>query len=99
MNEISHELIQIGIGIHFKDVFCCDCFFDETYFLLRQKSSYEIFEERFNFENCYFEYGFSTIIIVCYDILSLYKKNYELSGTSCIQTILTKDFVHFVLSI
>ena len=40
MIEISHELTHIGI--HFKDVFCCDCFFDETYFLLRQKSSYEI---------------------------------------------------------
>ena len=89
MIEISHELTHIGI--HFKDVFCCDCFFDETYFLLRQKSSYEIFEERFNLENCYFEYGFSTIIIVCYDILRLFKKKYKLTGTNCIQTRLTHD--------
>ena len=97
MIEISHELTHIGI--HFKDVFCCDCFFDETHFLLRQKSSYEIFEERSNLENCYFEYGFSTIIIVCHDILRLKKIQINRNELYPDKINMIANFVHFVLLI
>ena len=35
MIEISHELIHFGDP--FNELFCCGCFSDEVYFLLRQK--------------------------------------------------------------
>ena len=45
MIEIHHEMIRYGD--HFNEILCCDCFYDEVYFLLRQKVNDEIFEERF----------------------------------------------------
>ena len=82
----------MNFGDPFNELFCCDCFYDEVYFLLRQKKDYEIFEERFSkVRNCYFDYGFATIIIVCHDILKYLKKKYKLSKTGCTESILTKD--------
>ena len=45
MIEILHEMRQHGDC--FEEVLCCDCFYDEVYFLLRQKVDDRIFEERF----------------------------------------------------
>ena len=45
MIEISHELIHFGDP--FNELFCCDCFCDEVYFLLRQKKDYEILKRDF----------------------------------------------------
>ena len=90
MIEISHEMIRFDV--HFKDIFCCDCFYDEIYFLLRQKRNYEIFEERFSkIENCYFSFVYASMIIACYNTLKFSKNKYNLSSTKCIETILTKD--------
>ena len=73
MIEIFHEMIRYFI--HIKDMFCCDCYFDEIYYLLRKKKNYEYFEKKFSEEqNCYFDTVFASLITVCYDFLRFSKK-------------------------
>ena len=45
MIEISHELIHFGDP--FNELFCCDCFYDEVYFLLRQKKTMKFLKRDF----------------------------------------------------
>ena len=99
MIETSHEMIRYHI--RFKDILCCDCFYDEIYFLLRQKVSYEIFEERFaNVENCYFDLIYGTALVVCHDLLLFASQKYKLIGKHCIgETVVTKPVTTFLCSI
>ena len=72
MIDIFHEMIRYFV--HIKDIFCCDCYFDEIYYLLRKKN-YEYFEKIFSEEqNCYFDTVFASLITVCYDFLRFSKK-------------------------
>ena len=72
MIDIFNEMIRYFV--HIKDIFCCDCYFDEIYYLLRKKK-YEYFEKIFSEEqNCYFDTVFASLITVCYDFLRFSKK-------------------------
>ena len=83
MIEISHGLIRYSV--HFKDILCCDCFYDEIYFLLRKKVDFENFEERFSdIENCYFDSVYGSVMIICYDLLTYAAQKYSLIGKNCI---------------
>ena len=35
MIEIFHEMIRYFV--HVREIFCCDCYFDDIYYLLRKK--------------------------------------------------------------
>ena len=77
MIEISHEMIQYRT--HIKDILCCDCFYDEIYFMLRHKITCQKFEERFeDVDNCYFKIICGATAVVCYDVLLYAYKNYSL---------------------
>ena len=83
MIKISHEMIRYSV--HFKDILCCDCFYDEICFLLRQKVNFEIFEERFlNVENCYFDLVYGSAMVICHDLLLYSSQKYNLIGKHCI---------------
>ena len=84
MIEIWHEMIRYDV--HFNEILCCDCFYDEIYFLLRQKVNYEIFKERFlKVENCCFDLIYGSIMIICYDLLKISSQKYKLSGKNCVE--------------
>ena len=86
MVEISHEMIRYSI--HFKDILCCDCFYDEIYFLLRQKVNFEIFEARFlNVENCYFDLVYGSAMVICHDLLMYSSQKYSFIGKNCITDV------------
>ena len=88
MIKISHEMFKYTV--HFKDIFCCDCFYDETYFLLRQKVDFETLRERFsNVENCYFDWIYGTVLIICHDLLFKTSQENSLTGRNCITDIET----------
>ena len=77
MIEIHHEMIRYGD--HFNEILCCNCFYDEVYFLLRQKVNDEIFEERFEKYNCFITFFDGIVIVVCGDILKFIRDSkYEL---------------------
>ena len=77
MIEIHHKMIRYGD--HFNEILCCDCFYDEVYFLLRQKVNDEIFEERFEKYNCFITFFDGIVIVVCGDILKFIRDSkYEL---------------------
>ena len=83
MIEIWHEMIRYDV--HFNEILCCDGFYNEIYFLLRQKVNYEIFEERFlKVENSYFDLIYGSIMIICYDLLKISSQKYKLSGKNCV---------------
>ena len=83
MIEIRHELLRYNV--HFTDILCCDCFYDEIYFLLRKKVDFEKFEERFSgVENCYFDFAYGSVVITCYDFLTYTARKYRLIGNNCI---------------
>ena len=94
MIEIFHEMIRYFV--HVREIFCCDCYFDDIYYLLRKKKkNYIYFEKNFSEkQNCYFDTVFASLIIVCYDFLRISKKIYSLSKSMCIETILSED-IHF----
>ena len=76
MIEISHELINYG---HINDVLCCDCFYDEVYFMLRHKLIFQNFKERFDDdEKCYFTSIYGAAMIICHDVLHYANDNYTL---------------------
>ena len=55
-------------GDNVKEILCCDCFYDEVYYLLRQKVDYQKFEEII--EKDYFISVFDgTVIVGCNNIL------------------------------
>ena len=87
MIEIHHEMIRYGD--HFNEILCCDCFYDEVYFLLRQKVNDEIFEERFEkYDNCFITFFDGIVIVVCGDILKFIRDSkYELSKNTCIKDV------------
>ena len=88
MIGIFHEMIRYAV--HVKEIFCCDCYFDEIYFFSRQKT--EFFEKKFSEEqDCYFDTVFASLILACYDFLRFSKKKYSLSQSMCIETILSED--------
>ena len=87
---ISHEMIRHSV--RFNDILCCDCFYDEIYFLLRHKVNYETFEARFlDVENCYFDWIYGTAMVICHDLLIYSSQKYNFIGRSCvIDTVHTK---------
>ena len=83
MIKISHEMIRYNV--RFNDILCCDCLYDEIYFLLRQKVNFEIFKERFSHvENCYFDFIYGSIMVICHDLLIYSSQKYNLIGKHCI---------------
>ena len=87
MIEIWHEMIRYDV--HFNEILCCDCFYDEIYFLLRQKVNYEIFEERFlKVENCYFDLIYGTVMVICHDFLKFSSGKYKFSNKNCVTDII-----------
>ena len=73
MTEIFHEMITYEV--HIKEIFCCDCYFDEIYFFLQKEKSYEFFAKNFSEEhNCYFDSVLASLIIVCHYFLRFSKK-------------------------
>ena len=91
MIKISHEMFKYTV--HFKDIFCCDCFYDETYFLLRQKVNFETLQERFsNVENCYLDWIYGTAMVICHDLLFKTSQEHSLIGKNCITDFLTLKF-------
>ena len=91
MTEIFHEMITYEV--HIKEIFCCNCYFDEIYFFLQKEKSYEFFAKNFSEEhNCYFDSVFASLIIVCHYFLRFSKKKkYNLSQSMCIETVLSED--------
>ena len=90
MIEISHEMIRYGT--HIKDILCCDCFYDEIYFMLRQKVVCQKFEERFeDVENCYFKIIYGASVVICYDVLLYADKKYSLFDRKKCITDLVND--------
>ena len=87
MIEISHEIIRYSV--HIKDIFCCDCFYDEIYFLLRRKVNCETLEARFLYvENCYFDFIYGTAaMVICHDLLVYMNQKYSLIGKNCITNL------------
>ena len=86
MIEIPHELVRYSV--HFNDILCCDCFYDEIYFLLREKVNLEIFKERFSdVENCYFDLVYGSAMVICYDLLMFAAQKYNLIGKHCITDV------------
>ena len=87
MIKISHKMARYSLP--FKDILCCDCFYNEIYFLLRQKINFEIFRERFSHVgNCYFNiYG--SILVICHDLLIHISQKYNLVGNKhCITDLI-----------
>ena len=64
-----------------EETLCCDCYFDEVYFCLRNKYSIKKFNEK---ENCFYYRSFESIIIICYDIFIFQKKKLKLINSNCI---------------
>ena len=88
MIKIWHEMFKYTV--HFKDIFCCDCFYDETYFLLRQKVNFETLQGRFSdVENCYFDWIYGTALIICHDLLFKTSQEHSLMGRNCVTDFLT----------
>ena len=77
MIEIYHQMRCYGDNV--KEILCCDCFYDEVYYLLRQKVDYQKFEEII--EKDYFISIFDgMVIVVCNNILEFIRsKRYDLS--------------------
>ena len=69
MIEFHHKIHRFGNN--FNEILCCDCHFDEVYFLLRKKEDdSEIFEEEFEkYDECLITFYNGTIIVICSDIL------------------------------
>ena len=64
-----------------EEILCCNCYFDEVCFCLRNKYSIEKFNEK---ENCFYDTTFDSIIIICYDIFIFPKKKLKLRNSCCI---------------
>ena len=69
MFEINYEMTT-RFDNQVDEVLCCSCYYDEVYFLLRQKVNDEIFEEKFErYDDCFMTFFDGIIIVVCIDIL------------------------------
>ena len=88
MIEIHHEIIRFGH--RFNEILCCDCFYDEVYFLLRQKVDYYYFEENFEkYDNCFINFFDETIVVVCGDVLNFIRESkYKLTKKYCIEDVI-----------
>ena len=98
MIGIFHEMIRYAI--HVKEIFCCDCYFDEIYFFSPKKT--EFFEKKFSEEqDCYFDNVFASLILACYDFLRFSKKNIAFHNQCVSKQFYQKIFicVQFVLLI
>ena len=89
MIKVSHEMIRYGT--HITDVLCCDCFYDEIYFMLRHKVDSETFEKKFeHVENCYTSMIYGASLVICYDVLLYADKKYTLFDGRCITEFANK---------
>ena len=77
MIEIFHQMRCYGQNV--KEILCCDCFYDEVNYLLRQKVDYQKFEEQIE-KDTFINFFDGTVIGVCNNILEfLRSKRCELS--------------------
>ena len=77
MIKIYHRMRCYGNDV--KEILCCDCFYDEVYYLLRQKVDYQKFEEKIE-KNIFINFFDGMVIAVCINILEfLRSKRYNLS--------------------
>ena len=69
MIKFHHKIHRYGS--FFCEILCCDCFFDEVYFLLRKKEDDgEKFEEKFENNNgCFISFFDETIVVICANVL------------------------------
>ena len=89
MIKIHHKIIRYGDS--FNEILCCDCFYDEVYFLLRQKVNDEIFEEKFEkHDDCFITFFDGIIIVICGDILKFVRdeKHHKLFKDTCIRDVI-----------
>ena len=76
MIEIYHQMSYYSDNV--KEILCCDCFYDEVYYLLRQKVDYRKFEEIIE-KRSFINFFDETVIAVCNNILRFVRsKRYEL---------------------
>ena len=86
MIEIYHRMRCYGNDV--KEILCCDCFYDEVYYLLRQKVDYQKFEEKIE-KDPFINFFDGTVIAVCINILEfLRSKRYNLSKKTCISDVI-----------
>ena len=86
MIEICHRMRCYGNDV--KEILCCDCFYDEVYYLLRQKVDYQKFEEKIE-KNIFINFFDGMVIAVCINILEfLRSKRYNLSKKTCISDVI-----------
>ena len=86
MNEIYHQMSSYSDNV--KEILCYDCFYDEVYYLLRQKVDYRKLEEIIE-KRSFINFFDGTVIAVCNNILRfLRSKIYELSKKTCINDVI-----------
>ena len=86
MVEIYHQMKCYGNNV--QEILCCSCFYDEVYYLLRQKVDYRNFEEKIE-KHQFISFFDGTILVVCNNILEfLCTKRYELSKKTCIGDVI-----------
>ena len=86
MIEIDHQMKFYGENV--KEILCCDCFYDEVYYLLGQKVNYQKFEEIIE-KDPFINFFDGTVIAVCINILEfLRSKRYNLSKKTCISDVI-----------
>ena len=90
MIEFHYKIHHFGNNFH--EILCCDCFFDEVYFLLRKKEDNgEIFEEEFeNYDECFITFYDRTIVVVCADIIQFVRdeKHQKLFKDICVRDVI-----------
>ena len=45
MIEIHHKVVRYFV--HVREIFCCNCYFDEIYYLLRKKKTMDVSKKKF----------------------------------------------------
>ena len=86
MIEIYHQMSCYSDNV--KEILCCDCFYDEVYYLLRQQVNYQKFQEKIE-KDLFINFFDGTVIAVCNNILEFVRsKRYELSKKTCISDVI-----------
>ena len=85
---IEHELIRNQI--HINEIFCCDCYLDLCFYLLRRKSNFDEIHNTFdNFSNCYYAMAYHMMILPCYIMLNfVFDNNRDKFYRNCFKAFL-----------
>lgn len=99
MIKFHHKIHRYGS--FFCEILCCDCFFDEVYFLLRKKEDDgEKFEEKFENNNgCFISFFDETIVVICANVLKFVRdqKQEKLFKNICITDVVLCDNEKIIL--